>query len=340
MPRAGLFMQPRSAAALLVLALAVSGCSAPALRVPPTQTSTSPTDAAGYFRVHYVNVTQGDGTIWEFPDGTLLVYDCGPAWSSPETNPVTRYLRDVLHRPFGSTLWGLVASHGHLDHIGGCQEVFSSYELEHVYDVWYQGNDRPQSYETFQEEATAEGAQLHTLLDDPHLDTDARFHQWDTLPLPATAGVAVQILWPPDDYQGNDWDEIADNSLVLRASHGSVDFCFQGDIETAQENTLAGYPQDLDCDVYLMGHHGSKYASGTTWLGKMHPQVAPVSFGENSYGHPTPEALCRVQQAGAKVYATGRLGNITITSGGDQVTVSPDGPETKDYCAAGASYWA
>lgn len=310
----------------------------PAAPVPSTTTASAGT-SAGPFRVHYVNVGQGDGTIWEFPDGTLLVYDCGDRASDADTNPMTVYLRDVLTKPFGSTLWGLVASHGHLDHVGGCEEVFSNYVVQHVYDVWYQGNDRPNSYQQFKAQALAEGAILHTMLDDPLMTTDIRFQQWDTLPLPAESGVSVQILWPPNAYQGNDWDEIAENSIVLRASHGDVDFCFQGDIETGQEGKLAAYSQTLDCEVYLVGHHGSQYASSTNWLSKLDPDVAVVSFGVNSYEHPRPEALCRVQQAGAAVYATHRLGHIIAISNGSSVTASPVQPESKDYCQAGETYW-
>jgi beta-lactamase superfamily II metal-dependent hydrolase len=46
-----------------------------------------------------------------------------------------------------------------------------------------------------------------------------------------------------------------------------------------------------------------------------------------------------VQTVGAKVYATDRLGTIVIQTDGANVAVTPDAPETKDYCAAGASYW-
>lgn len=332
--------------------LLLAGCAGANAKVPKktmTSSSSSATTStaattttslppSGQFRVHSVNVGQGDGTIWEFPDGTVLVYDCGPSSSNPTTNPVTLYLRDVLAKPFGSTIWGLVASHGHLDHIAGCEEVFSSYVIQHVYDIWYQGNDRPNSYQSFKDQAVADGATLHVLLDDPSLTTEIVFQQWDTLPLPAAAGVTVTILWP-GRWLGSDWDDIARNSIVLRATHGTVDYCFEGDIETAEENTLAGYAQDLNCEVYLVGHHGSKYASASNWLAEMDPEYAVVSFGTNSYGHPTREALCRVQMAGAQVWATHRVGTVTVASEGSTVSVSPNQPETKDYCASGASYW-
>ncbi len=167
---------------------------------------------------------------------------------------------------------------------------------------------------------------------------DQTLAQWTSLPLPPAAGVELQLLWP--NGIATSWAQIADHSLVVRLGYGSTYFCFQGDIESQQESAIAASGHEVACDVYLMGHHGSRYASSSSWLSAMHPKLAPVSFGTNSYGHPTADALCRVQQAGAKVFATQRLGTITITSDGTTLTVSPDQPETKDYCAAGADYWS
>jgi competence protein ComEC len=287
-------------------------------------------------RVHIVDVGQGDGTIWEMPDGSLVVYDCGPAASSSAQNPMTRYLSEALGRPPGSPILVLVASHGHLDHIGGCEEIFEDYHVEHVFDQWYQGSDAPASYRAFQQQVRDEGAVLHDLADDPAMADDVRIQQGDGLPL-AAGGPEAEFVWPT--HIATKWDSIADTSLVLRLSFGSVSFCFQGDIESAQEASIASSPLALPCTVYLMGHHGSKYASSASWLAKMQPTYAPVSFGENGYGHPTPEALCRVQQVGAHVYATHRLGTITFETNGTAVKVTPDQPEAKDYCASGASYW-
>lgn len=304
--------------------------------VASSSSTTSTAVVSGLLRVHYVDVGQGDGTIWELPDGSIVVFDCGPAASSSSTNPMTTYLSDALGRAPGSTILALVASHGHLDHIGGCQELFADYQVQHVFDAWYQGSDAPNSYRAFQDQVRNEGAVLHDLVDDPRIPNDVRIEQGSHLPIPAGSGEAT-FLWPPSI--ASKWDSIADSSLVVRLVFGDLSFCFQGDIESAQESSIASSPWAQSCTVYLMGHHGSKYASSTTWLNQIRPRYAPVSFGENSYGHPTPEALCRVQQTGANVYATHRLGTITFETDGTAIKLTPDEPEAKDYCATGASYW-
>ena len=307
-------------AALLVLATLLAGCtSLPAL--PAGQQAPTPPAVTGTLRVHYVDVGQGDGTIWELSDGTVVVYDCGPAAGSPSDNPMVRKLRALGHAS-GSRLRALVASHGHLDHVGGCEEVLSEYAVDDLYDLGYPREDRPQSYQRFLDQLAAEGGRVHAFP-----ETQAGFALFDA------GGAKAALLWPTS--MPSSWDAIAEASLVVRVSFGATSFCFQGDVETGQEAKLDGA-----CSVYLVGHHGSRYASSAAWLARMKPSVAVVSFGENSFGHPTSEALCRVQQAGATVYATHRAGDVTVESDGADVRVVSGVLETKDYCAAGADYWA
>ena len=68
-----------------------------------------------------------------------------------------------------------------------------------------------------------------------------------------------------------------------------------------------------DIEVLLVGHHGSKYSSSTTLLESVTPEVGVISVGDNSYGHPTEEALLRLTDAGMTVYRTDMQGNILIT---------------------------
>lgn len=283
-----------------------------------------PAGVVGTFRVHYVDVGQGDGTIWELPDGSIAIYDCGPPVVEDAVDPMVRYLREVLGRPPGSRIVALVISHGHLDHVGGCEEVFASYKVERVYETWYEGGDAPESYRRFQRGAQAEGAVLHKLAD---ISAEKR------LALPA---VAATVLWPTTFGSGG-WDDIAEASLVVRVEHGASSFCFQGDIGLAQERQLAAQLPADACDVYLVGHHGSRHASGQEWLARMDPEIAVASYGENAYGHPHPEAMCRVQQAGASLFVTkGATGGaIIVESDAAGVRVRQGQADHTDRCRAG-----
>lgn len=325
---------------LLALALAAAAAYLWQARDDPPRTSVRDVRVApGTLRVDYVDVGQGDAVVWTLPDGSVVLFDCGDAAPSADENPLVRHLRDVLKLPEGSDIHAFIASHGHRDHVGGCDEVFERYRVRHVYEAWYEGADRPRSYQRFQELLLAEGATLHTAAPANATDAEVPLRRWDALDLPPSANATATFFWPPGPHEGG-WDEVAESGLAVRLVFGEVALCFQGDIETAQEARLAAEDpaRDLSCDAYLVGHHGSREASSAAWLRRMDPRVAVVSFGDNPYGHPTAAALCRVQEAGAKVYATHRLGTITLTTDGRGLAVTPEGPETLDYCAAGASY--
>ena len=45
--------------------------------------------------------------------------------------------------------------------------------------------------------------------------------------------------------------------------------------------------------------------------------AAVISVGYNNYGHPTDEALARLNLAGARVYRTDIDGSITVRTGND-----------------------
>ena len=62
----------------------------------------------------------------------------------------------------------------------------------------------------------------------------------------------------------------------------------------------------------IVGHHGSKYSTSVELLEAGKPEIAVISVGENSYGHPTREVLDRLAEIGCEVYRTDQQGTITF----------------------------
>jgi len=55
----------------------------------------------------------------------------------------------------------------------------------------------------------------------------------------------------------------------------------------------------------------------------VHPEVAVISSGEdNPYGHPNPELLARLSDAGVRVLRTDRDGAVHILTDGRKLTIS------------------
>ncbi|MGB0653729.1 MAG: lamin tail domain-containing protein [Thermoplasmatota archaeon] len=333
---------PRRAAPALSLLLAtalLAGCAGPGEgRGTGTNDPDPPgsTGEAGTLRVLYVDVGQGDATIWLLPGGGTVVYDCGPAAGSAAENRVVQALKAHGAAP-GSTLQALISSHGHLDHIGGCEEILDEYHVANIYDPWFDGDEPPKSYERFQEDVAAELDRGATLWVVPGADTgslpSSTITAGDILAL-GDPDVTATLLWPDDE--ADHWRDIAEVSLVVRLQHADQAFCFQGDITDHEEQALVDRPGTISCDVYLVGHHGSKHASSTAWLAELSPTTAVVSAGEgNRYGHPTPEAMGRIANAGATLYSTTACGTITVTSDGAAHTVTAE--ESGGTCGAAPS---
>ncbi|PJA49758.1 competence protein ComEC, partial [Candidatus Shapirobacteria bacterium CG_4_9_14_3_um_filter_39_13] len=69
-------------------------------------------------------------------------------------------------------------------------------------------------------------------------------------------------------------------------------------------------------EILKVAHHGSKFSTSEEFLRKIKPKLAIISVGKNRFGHPTPEVLERLNQAGVKVLRTDQEGNIEIVSNG------------------------
>ncbi|HZB00099.1 MAG TPA: hypothetical protein VE308_03645, partial [Nitrososphaera sp.] len=86
-----------------------------------------------------------------------------------------------------------------------------------------------------------------------------------------------------------------------------------------ERRLLATTVEALDVDVLKAGHHGSRTSTGNAFLNAVSPEAVVISAGaNNTYGHPHPEALDRINNAGvANVHRTDIDGTIVITTTGD-----------------------
>jgi hypothetical protein len=102
-----------------------------------------------------------------------------------------------------------------------------------------------------------------------------------------------------------------------------------GDANGTDEGSRADVESEVadhfgDVEVAKVDHHGSSYSSSAAHVGGLAAQVAVVSVGDNSYGHPVPSALNRWRNAGSILYQTqsgvnGREidGTVTIRTDGE-----------------------
>jgi competence protein ComEC len=88
-----------------------------------------------------------------------------------------------------------------------------------------------------------------------------------------------------------------------------------GDISGEVERAIAPQLTRARTRILKIGHHGSRTSSSQAFLESWRPQFALISAGRgNTFGHPAPEVLERLESIGARVYRTDRDGEITLES--------------------------
>ena len=133
---------------------------------------------------------------------------------------------------------------------------------------------------------------------------------WVTRTTLAVVGDITVTLYPPVGE-----GDMNEQGLSVLGSANDLDVLITGDMKGDTERALiAKYPIP-DIEILVVGHHGSKYSSDETFLAAVKPEIAVISVGDNSYGHPTPEAIQRLEAAGAAVRRTDEEGSITIHGG-------------------------
>jgi competence protein ComEC len=136
-------------------------------------------------------------------------------------------------------------------------------------------------------------------------------------------GDTLTCLYPAADTQSEDKNDL---SLVLLYEHNNFSGIFTGDISSEVEQQLLNRAESLlesGIDFYKAAHHGSRYSNSADFLNALAPRIAVVSCSNtNNYGHPSPEAVSHMEEAGAEVYYTMESGQIKITTERGEVAVS------------------
>ena len=121
--------------------------------------------------------------------------------------------------------------------------------------------------------------------------------------------IAVEILWPPAGEPRNGDPNATATVAVARTNTTSA--LLTADAES--EVTLPLDPPDVD--ILKVAHHGSADPGLPELLAETTPRTALIPVGDNTYGHPTPEALAALRAAVPDVRRTDRDGTIRISLG-------------------------
>lgn len=285
-------------------AVALAAAGAAILTAPPG--AWMPSERKGpALRVTAFDVGQGDATLVQFPDRSTLLVDAGGI-------PFGGGSFDVGARVLGPALWArgvrrldtLLLTHGDPDHIGGARTLASDFTPTRVWEGIPVGRH---------------GA-LSTVLEAAR-DTGARVERRRAGETRDAGGVRVRVLHPP----APDWERRRvrnDDSVVLELLYGEVAVLLPGDIGAGVERGLVGQLTPARVRILKVAHHGSRTSTSRALVEGWRPHIALISAGRgNTFGHPAPEVLQRLEAVGATVYRTDLHGQITIETDGERVDV-------------------
>jgi len=239
--------------------------------------------------VTFMDVGQGSSALLRLPNGANVLIDGGPREGGPQR------VAD-LRRLGVEQLDAVVISHADEDHAGGLIDVLESVPVSAVYDSSY-----PHPTDTYSD-----------LLDAVET-SEARYAETRTgQSIDLDPEVRMEFVYP--DELGEDTNG---SSLALRLDYGRFAAQFTGDLGFEEEENLLASGLLSPVTLLEVGHHGSATSSSNEFLSALSPEVGVIQVGEdNSYGHPTREALSRLDAAGVKVYRTDRQGEITVSTDG------------------------
>ena len=257
-------------------------------------------DADGRLTLHFLAVGQGDATLIRTPRGRWIIVDGGPRSGGIDAG--ARRIVPFLRRHRVSNLAVVIASHGHADHVGGLPAVLRAVPADLIMDPG-EPLDVP-SYRAWLADAARHGQRWRAARAGDSLEID---------------GVMLPV-WHPDSAWMTRRASVNDNSVVLTIEYGSFRALLPGDAGLPMERLRAAAIGDVT--LLKVGHHGSAGATGAAWLAATRPELCIIPVGANGYGHPHPEVVAALAQAGCHTRRTDQGGDIIVSTDGGTTSVT------------------
>lgn len=270
------------AGAVVAFVLAVGGSASAGL-------SDGASSDASTARIVFVDVGQGDGVVMKI-GSKIIVSDAGEF----ELKNINNALRSLDAKQIDVA----ILSHPHKDHVKNFFDLFAAWDVKKAVmsqsDYW-QG--------TLTNQAVM-AAIAREGLTPTYVHTGQRF-TW--------GGASWRILNPPEGAFTGGSADAGNSSVAFLLRVNGVEALFTGDIEEEVSADLVSRLPTLDgrLEVFLVTHHGSKYASPKELLDVTRPRFAVLSVGPNGFGHPTTETIARLKAVPATIWCTDVNGSVT-----------------------------
>ena len=234
-------------------------------------------------RVSFINVGQGDCALIKAPGDCDILIDAGGYLNSEGTGKYI--IAPYLIKNGVTDVEYVIVSHMHSDHIIGLLGLMDEMDVDKLIIPY--GQIDTKDAEKVIKKAIEKDVEI------------SYFTRGDKLKISKDMEITAIT---PDTMQSMYAKEDNDLGTVVRLDYGESSFLFTGDITSDIEKYLVkNYKSELDADVLKVPHHGSNNSSCDEFLSSVKAEYAYIPVGINSYGHPAPETINRLEKAGAKV---------------------------------------
>jgi competence protein ComEC len=263
---------------------------------------------ASLLRFTFLDVGEGDSIVVRFPDNRIWVLDAG-GFRLPPSQEENEYVFDVGEAVVSRYLWHewitrldrLILSHTDQDHAGGIPAVLKNFRVSR-----------------FGYSQTGSGTILARIL---LIAGEKRlFLSRLQAGMEERVGtVLVRTHNPPADSGLNSANE---NSIVLQFHFGNFSALLTGDLEKLGEAEVLRRSVDIRSPLLKVAHHGSRSGTSEAFLDRVNPRWAVVSAGwNNPFGHPSREAMARLQRHQVRPFLTSDAGAITFETDGSHYII-------------------
>lgn len=263
----------------------------------------------------FMDVGQGDGILIQ-ADETNILIDGG----SSSRSDVGKYVIEPLLKAKGAgRIDAAILTHEDADHCNGLIYLLESGTDIRELIVAYQGNAS--------EEEWGENMLTILALAEERSIPVTFLRRGETL---QKGKLTMYCLHPEssDAYAG----DINQGSLTFLLTYENFTALLTGDLEEDGERQCLSYcrqrkkegslPDISSVTVLKCGHHGSRFASSSSWLAEWSPKTAVLSVGKNNrYGHPAPETTERLEKQGCLIFDTRKSGEIEFITNGRKTRV-------------------
>ena len=260
----------------------------------------SPAPATAQLRIDFLSVGQGDAALVTSPAGKTVLIDGGPREAGPK---LTALLRERKTTAIDLVL----LTHPHEDHLGGLTAVVRAFEVR-----------------MFMAGPSQHDSQVYQRLLDTLDERKILFRNAErNRTIDIGGGATVTLLSPPDPAITHSRSDVNANSVIVRIDYREIGVLFAADAEPQTERWLLTSGARLPAQILKVAHHGGRYSSTPRFLSAVSPMAAVISVGAvNEYGHPTPQAIGRLERAHAHVYRTDQDGTVTVETDGARIELT------------------